>query len=254
MVSRKKVVLITGAGSGIGRATALLFSEEVESKVIVIDYNQDLGKETVDIIIKKGGDASFFKVDISNTEEVREMTNKVIKNYNRIDVLANVAGAELVGSVIDTSEEDWDRVMAVNQKGIFLMSKYILPEMIKQKQGAIINISSISGLIGWPGYAAYCTSKGGVIMLTKQMAVDYAKYNIRVNCICPGTTLTPMVERLFDAESNPEEAKKIIAEMHPLGRFAKPVEIANVILFLALDESSFITGAILPVDGGYTAK
>lgn len=253
MELKEKVALITGSGSGIGRATAIVFSEE-EYKVVVIDCNHRSGKETVNIIKQKGYNAIFFEVDITKANKIKTMVDEIVKTYGNIDVLANIAGIELSHSAIDTTEEEWDKVMAVNLKGVFLVSKYVLPVMVKQRKGAVINISSISGLIGWPDYAAYCASKGGVILLTKQMAVDYAKYNIRVNCICPGTTMTPLIERLFSLEKNPEEAKKKVAKMHPLGRFAEPEEIAQSILFLASEDASFVTGAILPVDGGYTAK
>ncbi len=150
--------------------------------------------------------------------------------------------------------EEWDRVLDVNLKGMYLMSKYVLPRMMESRRGSIVNTSSISGLLGWPDSSAYCASKGGVILLTKEMAVEYGSYNIRVNCICPGTTLTPMIERLLSLENNPVESAESIKRMHPLGRFASPDEIAMAILFLASDEASFITGAVLPVDGGYTAK
>jgi NAD(P)-dependent dehydrogenase (short-subunit alcohol dehydrogenase family) len=137
---------------------------------------------------------------------------------------------------------------------MFLVSRQVLPVMMRQGRGAVVNTSSISGLLGWPGSAAYCASKGGVIALTRQMAVDYAPHGIRVNCICPGSTLTPMIERLFGVEKDPEASRRSIEAMHPLGRLARPEEIAEAALFLASEEASFITGAALPVDGGYTAK
>ena len=149
---------------------------------------------------------------------------------------------------------EWDRGLAIKLRGMYLMAKAVIPIMKKSGGGAVVNTASISGLLGWPLSAAYCASKGGVIQLTKQMAVDYAQDNIRVNCIAPGTTLTPLIERIFQQESDPEEAKRQIAQKHPLGRFAQPEEIAQAILFLASDDASFITGAVLPVDGGYTAK
>jgi len=250
---KDKVAVITGAGSGIGRAAAILFTKE-GATVIVLDNVEDSGKETVNSIKNIGGEALFLKTDVSNSINVKQAVETIVARYQCIDILFNNAGVELSRSLTQTSEGEWDNVMNVNLKGIFLMSKYVLPVMEKGFGGAVVNTSSISGLVGWPSSAAYCASKGGVIQLTKQMAVDYAKFNIRVNCICPGATRTPMIERLLALRENPEKAKKMEAEMHPLGRFAEPEEIAQAMLFLASDEASFITGAVLPVDGGYTAK
>jgi NAD(P)-dependent dehydrogenase (short-subunit alcohol dehydrogenase family) len=178
----------------------------------------------------------------------------VVIRFGRIDVLVNNAGVEHSAPLDQTTEADWDRVLGVNLKGTFLLSRQVLPVMMKRGKGAVVNVASISGLLGWPAYAAYCASKGGVVQLTRQMAVDYAPHGIRVNCICPGTTLTPLAERLFQQEQDPESVQATIAARHPLGRFARPEEIAQAVLFLASEEASFITGAILPVDGGYTAK
>jgi len=247
------VVLITGGGSGIGKAACILFAE-AGAKVGVLDIDCDAGSKVVDIIKNKKRNSFFMKVDVSKSSEVEKVVKRIVSDYKRIDVLFNNAGIELGKPIHETAEEEWDRVMDVNIKGMFLMSKYVLPVMMDQRFGVIVNTSSISGLLGWPNYGAYCTSKGAVIQFTRQMAVDYAKWGIRVNCICPGTTKTPMVERLFSLESEPQEARKEIETMHPMGRFAEPEEIAQAVLFLASDEASFITGAVLPVDGGYTAK
>ena len=246
-------IIVTGAGSGIGRATSLLFAEQ-GGKVFLFDKLQDEGKETEKIIRSNGGEADFVQVDITSETDVIYGVELVIRRYQHINVLVNNAGIQLTSTVTQTSEKEWDSVMAVNLKGMFLMSKYVLPQMMKDHKGTIVNTSSISGLLGWPASSVYCASNGGIIQLTKQMAVDYAKYNIRVNCICPGMTLTPMLETLLDFEKEKEDIKKTIAEMHPIGRFAEPEEIGRAILFLASDEASFITGTVLPVDGGYTAK
>ena len=248
-----KVALVTGAGSGIGRATALAFAAE-GAAVGVIDIDPSGGRKTLEMINGNGGKATLFAVDVASAADVPRAIEKIESEHGRIDVLFNNAGIELSRPLHQTSEQEWDRVLAVNLKGMFLVSKAVLPIMMGQKSGAIVNTSSISGILGWPAYAAYSTSKGGVIQLTRQMAVDYAPYNIRVNCICPGTTLTPLIERLFELEKDPETAKDMIAARHPLGRFAQPEEIAQAVLFLASAEASFITGAALPVDGGYTAK
>jgi NAD(P)-dependent dehydrogenase (short-subunit alcohol dehydrogenase family) len=248
-----KVALVTGAGSGIGRAAALQFAAE-GAAVGIIDVDAAAGRETLELIVGECGRATLLTADVSSASEISRATEKVENEHGRIDVLFNNAGIELSCPLHQTSEQEWDRVMAVNLKGMFLAAKAVLPTMMGLKSGAIVNTSSISGVLGWPAYAAYSTSKGGVIQLTRQMAVDYARYNIRVNCICPGTTMTPLIERLFDLEEDPESAKALIAARHPLGRFAQPEEIAQAVLFLASEEASFITGAVLPVDGGYTAK
>lgn len=250
---KDRVVLITGAGSGIGRATAIMFAAK-GAFVGVIDKDPDGGNYTVKSIEHRGGRGFFIKINISNANEVQHGVDNILESYKRVDVLFNNAGIELSKSLNETTEEEWDRLMAVNLKGTFLMSRAVLPPMMSQGTGSIVNNSSISGLLGWPHSAAYCTSKGAIIQLTRQMAVDYASWGIRVNCICPGTTITPMVERLFAMEKESEAIRRIIETMHPLGRFAHPEEIAQAVLFLASEEASFITGAVLPVDGGYTAK
>jgi len=248
-----KVALVSGAGSGIGRAAALLFAAE-GAAVGLLDIDPAGGGKTLEMINSRGGKAALLSGDVTSAADVSRVIEQIESKYDRIDVLFNNAGIELSRPLHQTSEQEWDRVLAVNLKGMFLLAKAVLPIMMGQKSGAIVNTSSISGMLGWPAYAAYSTSKGGVIQLTRQMAVDYAAYNIRVNCICPGTTLTPLIERLFELEEDPETAKQVIAARHPLGRFAQPEEIAQAVLFLASEEASFITGAVLPVDGGYTAK
>ena len=220
--------------------------------VTIFDWDVDNG-EVYTGNIGCGWQWNFLSGNLIYPDEVEKAVEQSLNAFGGIDILINNAGVESSYSVHEMPVEEWDRVMAVNLRGMYLRAKAVIPIMKKSGGGAIVNTASISGLVGWPLSAAYCASKGGVIQLTKQMAVDYARDNIRVNCVAPGTTLTPLIERLFQQESDPEQAKQRVAQMHPLGRFAQPEEIAQAI-FLASEDASFITGAVLPVDGGYTAK
>jgi len=247
---KDKVATITGAGSGIGRATAILFAKE-GAKVVVADYVAEGGEETVRMIKDVGGEASFTKTDVSKSEDVKTMLDFTVKIYGRLDVLFNNAGIEgEMAPTADCSEENFDRVIAVNLRGVFLGLKYGIPLMLQQGGGVIINTSSVAGLVGFANLPAYNASKGGVIQLTRTAALEYATQNIRVNAICPGVIWTPMLERVAPTE----EAQKQFAEIEPVKRMGKPEEIAAAALFLASDESSFVTGVAFPVDGGYIAQ
>jgi NAD(P)-dependent dehydrogenase (short-subunit alcohol dehydrogenase family) len=246
-----KVALITGAGSGIGQATARLFAKE-GAKVVVVDIDGRGGEETARLIEISGGEATFVRADVSKSAEAEKMVKLAVETYGRLDILHNNAGISQVGTVVDTPEEVWDKTINVNLKGIFLGSKYAIPEMLKTGGGIIVNTASVWGLVSAPASAAYCASKGAVIALTKAMALDHAP-NIRVNCICPGDILTPMTERDLAARGDPEKALKAMTEPYPIGRLGKPEEIAEAALFLASDSSSFMTGAALIVDGGWTS-
>jgi NAD(P)-dependent dehydrogenase (short-subunit alcohol dehydrogenase family) len=248
-----KKVFISGGATGIGEVAALLFAQQ-GAIVTIFDRDIENGEKCLQKVLDGGGRGIFISGNLIYPEEIEKAIDQSLKTYGGIDILINNAGVESPYSVHEMPIEEWDRVMAVNLRGMYLMVKAVIPIMKKSGGGAIVNTASISGLLGWPISAAYCASKGGVIQLTKQMAVDYAQDNIRVNCIAPGTTLTPLIERIFQQESEPEKAKQQISQMHPLGRFAQPEEIAQAILFLASEDASFITGAVLPVDGGYTAK
>jgi NAD(P)-dependent dehydrogenase (short-subunit alcohol dehydrogenase family) len=212
------------------------------AKVVVAEIDSKEGKETVDLIKAAEGEAFFIQVDITRTDDAKKMIDSAIEKYGRLDVLFNNAGIELTGKVEDMSEANWDRLLGINLKGVFLCCKYAIPHMLRQGAGAIINTASIAGLFGLSNEGAYCASKGGIIALTKALAMDYAPSNIRVNCICPGPTATRLT---------PD--RTAIIEKIPMGRLGKPEEIAAAALFLASKESSFITGHALVVDGGFTA-
>jgi NAD(P)-dependent dehydrogenase (short-subunit alcohol dehydrogenase family) len=251
-----KVALITGAGSGIGRATALLFAKE-GAKVVVSDVNEAPTLETVEQIKADGGEAVPATGDVSRSIDAKRMVDEAIEKFGRLDIVVNSAGISARNALPEGSspEEVWDRVMDVNLKGTYLVSWHAVPEMEKSGGGSIINLSSIMGVVGYPegmggGFNPYVPSKGGVLQFTRNLAIDYAKKNIRVNCICPGYVESNLTKALTE---NRETLDKLEAR-HPMGRLGRPEEIANAALFLASDESSFVTGAPLMVDGGYTAQ
>lgn len=247
-----KVAIITGAGSGIGQATAILFAGE-GARVAVADISVSAGQDTVAQIKSHGHSAIFVQVDVSHAGQVQEMVQATIDAFGRLDILFNNAGTNLAATITETREEDWDRVMAVNVKGVFLGCKYAIPAMIQGGGGVIINASSAAGIVGLRGLAAYTASKGAVLQLTRNIALDYAEYNIRANALCPGVTASPMTLDVIQAHPDPEAMRQRMEEGRPLGRMAEPEEMAKGALFLASDDSSFMTGAPLIVDGGFTA-
>ena len=244
----EKVAIITGAASGIGRTTAILFAKE-GGKVIVADQNEVGGNETVDMIRSDGGQAIFERVNVTSATDIQDMVETTINTYGKLNILVNNAGIAIRLPVVDLPEEDWDRNIDVNLKSIYLSSKYAIPRMIENEGGSIVNIASIYGIVGGRIRAAYTASKGGVVNLTRSMALDYALHKIRVNCVCPGFVNTPLLKNIL---KTPEEYQAL-ADLHPMGRLGDMLEIAQGILYLASDASSFVTGIALPIDGGYTA-
>lgn len=246
-----KVVLITGAGSGIGRASALTFARE-GAKVMVADLIAEGGEETVQLVKNADGEASFVKVDVSNAADVEAMVNKVVEVYGRIDCAHNNAGIEgQLASTHEYAEEMFDKVIAINLTGVWLCMKYEILHMLKQSSGAIVNTASGAGLVGTAGMSAYVASKHGVVGLSKTAALEYAKSGIRVNSVCPGLIQTPMVERLTNAQ--PQLGEALIAA-EPIGRTGRPEEIAESVVWLCSDAASFVTGHAMSVDGGYVAQ
>jgi NAD(P)-dependent dehydrogenase (short-subunit alcohol dehydrogenase family) len=241
-----KTAIITGGGGGIGRSTAVRFAKE-GARVAVADIDAAIGEETVSLIKRDGGEAIFIKTDVTDSDEIKALIDTTTSTFGALHILFNNAG---VGNSevrsVDLAEQEWDRVIDINLKGVFLGIKYAIPELIKAGGGAIINTSSLLGLKGQKYVSAYNASKAGVVMLTQNAALEYGKYNIRVNAIAPGVIDTPIIEHW----KQNERKWPIISRANALGRIGTPDEVANAVVFLASDEASFITGTTLSVDGG----
>jgi NAD(P)-dependent dehydrogenase (short-subunit alcohol dehydrogenase family) len=246
---KNKVAIVTGGSFGIGRATALAFAKK-GAKVVVVDWKEN--NETIDLIKNAGAEALFIKCDVSKSSDVKAMVEKTIATFGRLDYAFNNAGIEGDSAPVqDCSEENWDRTIGVNLKGIWLCMKHEIPEMLKQGKGVIVNCSSVAGLVGFAGLPAYVASKHGVIGLTKTAALECAKIGIRVNAVCPGVIQTAMIDRLT---GNDKEAIEQFTNLEPVGRFGQPEEIANAVIWMCSDGASFVTGHAMAVDGGFVAQ
>jgi NAD(P)-dependent dehydrogenase (short-subunit alcohol dehydrogenase family) len=246
-----KVALVTGAGSGIGKATALAFARE-GALMAVADVEISRGKDTADEIIATGGRAVFLNADVCNSEQVKNMIDQVVDTYGRLDCAFNNAGiAGVQARTADCTEENWDRIMVTNLKGVWLCMKYEIPQMLKQGGGVIVNTSSVAGLVGLWGWSAYAASKHGVLGLTKSAALEYAKAGVRINAVCPSIVNTPMAESFTGGD--PRVQEHILAQQ-PLGRMGTPAEVAAAVVWLCSEEAAFVTGHALAVDGGFLAR
>ena len=246
---KNKVAIVTGGSFGIGRATAIAFAKK-GAKVVVADWVED--NETIEKIKSLGGEALFVKCDVSKASDVKSLVEETISTFGRLDYAFNNAGIEGAGGITtECTEENFDKTVGVNLKGVWLCMKYEIPEILKQGKGAIVNCASIAGLVGFPGLPIYVATKHGVLGLTKTAALEYVKQGIRVNAVCPGAIKTPMIDRLTGKK---KEAEDQFAAMEPIGRMGEPEEVANTVLWLCSDESSFVTGHAMAVDGGWVAQ
>ncbi len=250
---KDKVAIVTGATSGIGEATAKLFAREGAS-VVVTGRSEERGAKVVDTIEEAGGRAVFVPADLRFQAECERIARAAIASFGKVDILFNNAGVCFSNrDILQTTEEEWNMTMDVNAKGIFLLSKVVIPHMLEHGGGVIVNTASVWGLRGGNGAAAYCASKGAVVQLTRAMALDFARRNIRVNAVCPGSVDTPMLRQEMEELGGEEVARPLFVAKHPMNAIASPEQVADAVLFLVSDSASFITGACLSVDGGRAA-
>ncbi len=247
-----RVALVSAMASGIGQAIAEVFAAEGAS-IIGVDLDERGGQATKAHILGHGGRISFRRADVSSEAEVRETVDAGLKEFGKIDILANVVGIATEAPCHQMELSDWEKIVRVNLTSMFLTSQHVLPGMIERKDGSIVNMASVQALVGLAGYPHYAASKGGIISLTKQMAREYAAHGIRVNCIAPGTIETPLNVQILERAADPKTLRAAWVKMHPLGRVGTPRDVANGALYLASDESSWVTGQCLVIDGGMTS-
>jgi NAD(P)-dependent dehydrogenase (short-subunit alcohol dehydrogenase family) len=253
MKLEQRIAVITGAGSGIGQAMVRLFAGE-GARILAADVNENAAQETARMVTEAGGTCRAFAVDVSRPDQVRAMIDQAIAAFGRIDILCNNAGIGSTTDVVECEPDEWDRVMTVNVKSVYLGCKYAIPHMLAQGGGVIVNTASVAGMLGLPKRATYTATKAAVIALTRQVAVEYVEQGIRVNCLCPGTVDSPWVGRLLQQADDPVAARQALVARQPLGRLGTPEEIAAAALYLVSDDAAFITGTGLVIDGGLTAR
>src|SRR5580658_5586258 len=249
---KNKVAVVTGMASGIGRGTAMLFARE-GAMVAGGDIDAEGGNLTAEEIRGAGGECVFVKTDVTRADEVKSLVASAVRTYGGVDILFSNVGVVIGNALVDVSEDEWDQVMNVNLKSMFLACKYCIPEMQKRGKGSIVLTSSANGLLAEPCLATYCATKGAIIGLTRSIATDYGKDNIRVNCICPTYTRTPLVVKWIDSGVDPNLTWEKVDRLHALNRISEVSEVANAVLFLASDESSIVTGSAMVIDGGLSA-
>jgi NAD(P)-dependent dehydrogenase (short-subunit alcohol dehydrogenase family) len=244
-----RVAVVTGAGQGIGEAIARRFAEE-GAAVVAANRSVDKGEHVAGAIRAAGGEALFVATDVTREAEVERLVARTLAAFGRIDVLCNNAGVGILRSVVDSTMQEYDYVMDVNVRGVFLCCKHAIPVMLGHGPGAIVNLASVASFVGFREDAAYCASKGAVLMLTRQLSLDYARQGIRVNAVCPGFIETPELRHYVEQQADPAAALAEVVGLHPIGRIGEPAEVAAVAAFLASDDAAFVTGAAVAVDGG----
>lgn len=248
-----KAAIVTGGAMGIGKAAVMALANE-GARVVIADINEEAGQATVQEVMVTGGEAFFQPTDVSRTAEVERLVAVTVERFEGLNILVNNAAVALPGTVVEISEDTWSRVIDTNLTSVWRGMKFAIPQMIEAGGGSIINVSSAQSLRGFKGWSAYAAAKGGMNALTRQAAVDYSPHNIRVNAIAPGTIMTPMNERIFKETEDPDALIKGWNDLHALGRFGQAAEVGALIAFLASEEASFMTGAVIPVDGGLSIK